>query len=224
MSLKYIALILLYFTTIFSQSISYASIISGPQPKNPRLYPERYPSDCCPIKRQISSTIIRSVGGTSQRRCPCSHFIYGLDVSGSMNAGGKWTTAKNYIHDEIYNLHSSNPAPFVAGHRNFVSAFEFNQIGRLPQALHVYPWAAPTTLPFIGPGGLTNFNNALLRAISIINADPSYLHENTCVIMVTDGFPTTPVSGSTTTTFNNLMNTIRRNGCQPCRYCLWLRW
>lgn len=155
--------------------------------------------------------------------CLCTHWVIALDKSGSMNGrlwsgppypiSTYWDAAKDIL-DYIYVW--LTPRPF-----HYSSFYTFDGVAQLPYYLHQAPVLDQATdaLGGLTPSGGTNFNNALLRAIDIIQL---YLFENTCFIMISDGFASPPL-GTTVSTFIGTLRRIRANGCYVCSICIFIK-
>lgn len=108
-------------------------------------------------------------------RCYCSHWVYALDESGSMN-GTRWNTLVDTMDDNVQSIPNTG--------RNFVTTFEFSTDAQNPNYYHRFPPALIS--PILNfDGGWTDFNDALDKAIDIINTFPN---ENTYFYLVTDGY------------------------------------
>ena len=154
-------------------------------------------------------------------RCLCTHWVFALDKSGSMSSllypGGPtvWSAAKDVLDSFYLSLH------FLPFH--YTSFYTFDHVAHLPEYLHQAPTIGQATDALaagsIIPGGGTSFNNALLRAIDLIEL---YLFENTCFVMISDGFSSEPLPATITQFIGNFKQ-IRSNGCNVCSVCLFIR-
>ena len=144
------------------------------------------------------------------RVCPCTHYVFGVDYSGSMT--GQMSTAHGALETLVGYLDSENQgSPFVY----FFSYFYFNHIAEIPEYLHIKPF---TPLP--GPPGATggtSFNNAIERGVEILNMWPG---ENMCFWLISDGGSW--VSQSQIDKLNEAYDRARKYGCWTCLACFYI--
>ena len=96
--------------------------------------------------------------------CPCTHFVFAVDKSVSMSWFDLWDPAKNALDMffailKFFNDLSPTTPPYY-----FASYYEFDKIAYPPIKLHVKPFLNPSNT-LSSPGGSTNFNAAIYRAI-----------------------------------------------------------
>ena len=213
MQIKTLLLIFITLNICFSQPYitNYPANHSSVRDNNPKFNPNNYDPGCCPNKSLSFSSQFTSISTKPAfiKKCPCSHYVFAIDKSGSMNWFGEWGPAKSLLDSWVSSL-------IVPGSHNFVTYYEFNQIASLPPHFHVSPFLSPSSF-LTSPSGGTSFNAAIWRAIDVITP---YLTENTCFFIITDGFGSVNIP---TPYFNlvGLLQKVRGNGCRTCSYCFW---
>ena len=133
---------------------------------NPKFSRYWYAVDCCPkisIPQNIQELrnrtgLIRNYNFFKYRWCRCTHYVFGVDYSGSMSA--EMPTAHGVLTTMASFLDSANQgSPFIY----FFSYFYFNHIAEIPEYLHIKPF---TPLPPHPPAtGGTSFNHAIERGV-----------------------------------------------------------
>ena len=160
--------------------------------------------------------LVRNYNFFQYKWCPCTHYVFGVDKSGSMS--GLMPTAHATLSLFANILDSANQgSPFIF----YFSYFYFNHVADIPEYLHIKPFT-PLPGPPAASGG-TNFNNAILRGIQIINMfipPQAAQYENLCFLLISDGGGS--VSPTVISQLQAKYNETRKHGCYACSVCVYV--